>query len=172
MLKEKKGRSKSAPYGFTLVELLVSLAIIGLLAAIAINSYKTAVQTARQRSSMANMRNIGMIVSFFQVEYSKYPQCSDNPGDIRMDNMGNWETCTVEDIKDILVPPSPEALLTSFATKDSWNFDLVYESDGNNYIIRCYGRNGIDDGPISPEKRHNFDLDIYLENGIFTAAPF
>lgn len=169
---KKKGRYCTAPHGFTLVELLVSLAIIGLLAAIALNSYKTAIGIARQRSSMANMRNVGVIIAYFQLEYNKFPQCSDNPGDIKKDNIGNWETCTVEDIRDILIPPSPEALLTNFATKDSWRNDLVYESDGNNYIIRCYGKNGLPDGPISPQTRHNFDLDIYLENGIFTAIPY
>jgi hypothetical protein len=89
-----------------------------------------------------------------------------------MGNIGNWEICTLEDIRPILVPPSPEALLSNFATKDSWQNDLIYESDGNNYIIRCYGQNGTADGPISPQTRHQFYLDIYLENGIFTASPF
>ena len=168
----KKGRWKAAPYGFTLIELIVSLVIIGLLAAIALNASKTAIQTAKQRASMANMRNAAVIVSYFQLENNKFPQCSDTPGNIDMGNIGNWEICTLEDIRPILVPPSPEALLSNFATKDSWQNDFIYESDGNNYIIRCYGQNGTADGPISPQTRHQFYLDIYLENGIFTASPF
>ncbi len=161
----KKGWQRATPFGFTLVELLVVLAILGILSAIAIGRYRIAVETAKQRVSMANVRNVGMIVSFYQLEQNKYPLC---PGG----DMGTWQICTVEDIKPILIPPSPEALLTNFAVKDGWGNDYIYESDGYNYIVRCYGKNGVPDGPISPTTRHNFDLDIYFENGTFTASPF
>lgn len=171
-MKKKKGRGKSAPYGFTLVELIVSLVIIGLLSAIVINNAAIAVQTAKQRSSMANMRNAAVIVTYFQVEHNKFPQCTDEPGDIDMTTVGIWSSCFLKDVRPILVPPSPETLLQEFETKDSWQNELVYESDGNSYVIRCYGKNGKDDGPISPETRHQFDLDIYLENGVFTASPY
>ncbi|MGZ7080554.1 MAG: prepilin-type N-terminal cleavage/methylation domain-containing protein, partial [Thermoanaerobaculia bacterium] len=44
--------------GFTLIEVLIVVAIIAILAAIAIANYLTALQRARQKRTMADMRTI------------------------------------------------------------------------------------------------------------------
>lgn len=170
MVFELKGRRKSAPYGFTLVELLVSLVIVGLLASIAIGRYKLAIQTSKQRATMANMRNIAVVLNYFQIENGKYPHCSDTEYYIDPYNQ-SFEECYLEDIMDTITPPSPSQVVLNIDPRDAWGHPLKYETDGSYFIIRSRGRNGIFDGPISPETRHNFDLDIYFDTSNFTASP-
>jgi hypothetical protein len=79
--------------------------------------------------------------------------------------------CTVEEIRHWLIPPDPTAILPDFSTKDSWNYQLIYRTDGESYEIISYGKNGAPDGPISPDTRHEFELDLHFEDGRFTASP-
>ena len=45
-------------HGFTIIELLVALAIVGILVAIAVWKYHASIQRARQKRTMADMRSI------------------------------------------------------------------------------------------------------------------
>jgi len=58
-------RSKAARSGFTLVELLVVVAIIALLAAILFPVYASVRERAKQASCMSNMRQIGMALTMY-----------------------------------------------------------------------------------------------------------
>ena len=59
--------------GFTLIELLIVVAIIGIIAAIAVPNLLNAVDKAKQKRSMADMRTIGEAVESYGTDNARYP---------------------------------------------------------------------------------------------------
>ena len=59
--------------GFTLIEILIVVAIIGILVAIATPLLLEALQRAKQKRTMEDMRNISVGLECYMVDYTKYP---------------------------------------------------------------------------------------------------
>src|SRR6187200_3441063 len=59
--------------GFTLIELLIVVAIIGIIVAIAIPNLLNAIQRAKQKRTMADMRSIGTAAESYSIDYNAYP---------------------------------------------------------------------------------------------------
>ena len=59
--------------GFTLIELLIVVAIIGIIVAIAIPNLLNAIQRAKQKRTMADMRAIGTAAEAYAVDNNRYP---------------------------------------------------------------------------------------------------
>ena len=59
--------------GFTLVEIMIVVAIIGLLAAIAIPNFVTARATAASNACLANLREIDSAIQMFQIDNAAWP---------------------------------------------------------------------------------------------------
>ena len=58
---------------FTLIELLIVVAIIAILAALIFPSFSAAREDARQKSCTSNLREIGLAVQMYRIEEREYP---------------------------------------------------------------------------------------------------
>ncbi|HHW06213.1 MAG TPA: prepilin-type N-terminal cleavage/methylation domain-containing protein [Clostridia bacterium] len=73
MFKLFKKRMKNQK-GFTLVELMVVVVIIGILVAIAVPVYNNITETAKEKACEANKRTIQGAVSVYHAKYGRYPE--------------------------------------------------------------------------------------------------
>ncbi len=62
--------------GFTLIELMIVVAIIGIIAAIAIPNFLDGIERARQKRSVSEIRTMVMGLQSFSVDYGGYPNSS------------------------------------------------------------------------------------------------
>src|SRR6266700_687199 len=59
--------------GITLIEILIVIAIIGILAAIAIPNLLNAVQRGKQKRTMSDMRTLATAIEAYAVDNNSYP---------------------------------------------------------------------------------------------------
>lgn len=65
--------------GFTLIELMIVILIIGIIVAIAIPVYAASRDNARKRTCQANMRTMDGALQYFASENDGFPNLVDNP---------------------------------------------------------------------------------------------
>jgi general secretion pathway protein G len=117
--------------GFTLVELLVVLAIIGLIAALAAPQVLRYLGKARVDTTQAQMKNIAGALELYFLDSGQYPTSEAGLG-------------------VLISPPSDGTvwngpyLKTNAALKDAWGHAFVYEYsiEPASVIVRSLGRDG------------------------------
>jgi general secretion pathway protein G len=116
---------------FTLVELLVVLAIIGLIAALVAPQVMRYLSSARVETTQAQLKNIGSALELFYLDGGKYPST-----DIGL-------SALVAAPNDGAVWNGPY-LKSDAALKDAWGNKFTYEQSGDpaSVLVRSLGRDG------------------------------
>jgi len=148
--------------GFTLVELLIVIAIIGIVAAIAVPNLLTALQKGKQKATMGDMKTIGGSIEDYMTDNYMAP--------------GSGGVATIRGLEIYLEP----FYIKMCPVKDGWGGDLNYISgradtvEQDQYSVISYGRGGVST-PFNPANSNyivntmaGFENDICFSNGQFT----
>lgn len=159
---------KKREHGFTLIELLVVVAIIGILASIAIPNLLTAIQRAKQKRTMVDMRNLASAWEARNIEANRY-----NAAGVGIP--GIEQAVLLTDLEASLSP----TYIKTMPRFDGWGFPIgAYTSDGwgaptgaSAYALVSPGKDGTVSSSITMGATTSFDCDIVYSNGAFLAYP-
>ncbi len=153
---------------FTLIELLIVVAIIGILAAIAVPNFLNAQIKARIARVEADHKAITTAMEAYMIDHNSYPIESHSAN-------ANWGfrllTTPVAYVNSILKDP----FLDKYELTRENDFDLVYEFDTvarsgknlNMYVVESLGPDGFDDFNSTTYPSHNADFEFFdASNGI------
>ena len=140
--------------GFTLIELLIVVAIIGIIASLAIPNLRDAMDRAKQKATMTNMKAIGNALEMYAIDHNLYPK--------------GLTDANTQTITGFLAP----LYLRSVPKGDDWNnpWHVDTNASGTQYTISSYGRDGVQ-GTSAGGETADYNCDIIFTNGSFFQLP-
>lgn len=129
----RKERKKRVKYGFTMVELMAMLIIIGLLATLVVTKVASKIDQARITTTKANLKALHAAVNQFKMDTGRFP--AEDEGLIAL----------VEQPSDVTIWEDGGYLETTELPPDGWGHEFIYElypESGKQFQIRSMGPDG------------------------------
>jgi general secretion pathway protein G len=144
-------RLRTSQRGFTLLELLIVVTILGALAAMVVPNLLHALHNARQKRTMSSMRGLSEGIEMYQQDSGFFPNHSSVPISALSGDLA------------LYVRP--------FDPNDGWSRTFWYSNEGDSYTLMSFGRDGVEDSfhPLGPTT--TFDADILFASGMFVQWP-
>ena len=129
----RKERKRRVKYGFTMVELMAVLIIVGLLATLVVTKVASKIDQARVTTTKANLKALHAAVNQFKMDTGRFP--AEDEGLIAL----------VDQPSDVTVWEPGGYLETTEITPDGWGNEFIYElypESGKQFQIRSMGPDG------------------------------
>jgi len=126
-------RKKRIRYGFTMVELMAILIIIGLLATLVVTKVASKIDQAKLITTKANLKMLHSAVNQFKMDTGRFPA----------EDLGLIEL--IEQPSDVPIWEEGGYLETTELPPDGWGHDFIYElfpESGKAFVIRSAGPDG------------------------------
>lgn len=135
-------KRKAELSGFTLIELMVVILILGLLAAIVVPQFTGRTEEAKVSTTKTNIQNTETALRLFYIDNDRYPE--------QLQHLAEKPSYAKKFPEDGYLRPIP---------KDGWGNDFIYtpESNYKKYKIISYGADGQAGG-------EGYNADISNEN--------
>jgi type II secretion system protein G len=169
MLSRIRNRQK----GFTLIELLIVIAIIGIIAALLIPNFLDALQKAKQKRTVADVRNTGTAMFSWLTDQVGAAAA----GASASVTLGSYDDAlTGAEVGSILVPQYMQEVPNVDGWKTPYEYYLKTAAplDPQVMAIRSLGRNKTDDGDpytVTSFDPTDYDQDIVWADGFFVRWP-
>ena len=167
-------RSQKEKKGFTAVELIVVVTIVGLIFVVLLPYYLESLDKAKQRKTMANMNSIGKAMMNWITDQAGAAAAGASTTE-KM-HLSNFNSVTHDEMDAIMVP----VYLVNVPKSDGWGSDLDYYlkilnfNDEDAMGIRSPGKGGNWDGDtysMAPFVSTNYKSDIVWADGLFVRWP-
>ncbi len=138
-------RKKNVRKGFTMVELMAMLIIIGLLATLVVTRVASKIDQARAMTTKANLKSLHSKVTEFKMDTGRFP--TEEEGLLAL----------IEQPSDVIRYPEGGYLETTEIPEDGWGNEFIYErfpESGKPFVIISYGADGEEGG-------EDYDADLY-----------
>jgi len=117
--------------GFTLIEIMVVILILGLLATIVVQSLRGATDKAKHTKAQADLHELQTALDRYYLDNGYYPS-------------------TDQGLQALVTRPSSGQIPNSYeeggyvqrVPLDPWGNQYFYQSDGNTYTLKSFGKGG------------------------------